>query len=67
MVTNRMSDYLPTQEPVSSGVPGLAGFSTSGAQVFQAVRSFVTQRPVASLAGALTAGMVIAWFIKRTR
>ena len=69
MVTNgnRISEHLPPDESRSSGGINPADLTNSAMQVFQAARSFVAQQPVVCLAGAFTAGMVIAWFIKRTR
>jgi len=61
---NRISEHLPTTESVS---PMLSDLSETAEQWLKSARSFVTERPVACLVGAFATGVVIAWFLKRTR
>jgi ElaB/YqjD/DUF883 family membrane-anchored ribosome-binding protein len=64
---NRISEHLPTEKSAGSAIPSLPDLSKASEQVFKAAQTFVAERPIACLAGAFATGMVIAWFIKRSR
>lgn len=69
MVTNgnRISGYMPPEPSQSAAPAAIADLSRSGEQWMQTVQGFVAERPVICLASAFATGMVLAWFLKRTR
>lgn len=58
---NRMSEHLASQEEAAREL------AAKGQQWLRQVQDFVAERPVSCLAGAFATGLVIAWFLKRTR
>ncbi len=63
---NRISEHF-ADEPTSAGASPLPSISEMGDEYLEVVKSLISQRPVVCLAGALAAGMMVAWFLKRTR
>jgi hypothetical protein len=68
MVTNgnRMREHL-VSEMSESAAATAANLAASGQEWLKVAQTFVAKRPVACLAGAFATGVVIAWFLKRTR
>ena len=64
---NRITAHMPREATATSAAPTFAEVSKSGEQLLKTAQVFIRERPVACLAGAFATGMVIAWFIKRTR
>jgi hypothetical protein len=64
---NRLSEHFPPGTNTAPQTPNLADVSRMGSEWLQTARSFVAERPVACLAGAFATGVVIAWFLKRSR
>lgn len=67
MIANGSQSYSRTSPSAAATAPGGKPAASEEPAWLQPIQAFVGERPVVCLGAAFAVGMVIAWYVKRTR